>query len=86
MLISRKSTQEEGRAWAKALRSVNIQEAIVAGAKEPEKLTEQEGEGGDLGSGELETRVLSGHQERFGFNSEMGSPVKSDWQLIFYPN
>lgn len=49
MLISRKSTQEEGRAWAKALRSVNIQEAIVAGAKEPEKLREEEGEGGGLG-------------------------------------
>lgn len=72
MAISGKSIQEEGTAWAKALRSVSIREASEAGTKEPDKVTEDEGEGGDQGSRELETQGLSGHQQRFYFTLSWG--------------
>lgn len=47
MAISGKSAQEEGPAWAKALRSTSTREARMAEAKEQDRVTEDEGEGGE---------------------------------------
>ena len=67
MDIRGKSIQEEGMAWAKALRSVSIREASVGGANEQERVAEDEAKGGRSGLRERETQGPEGHQQNFGF-------------------